>query len=55
MGDFCVWKGWTDKVVRFFEECFRKSIEKSKQYCHALLDFTMQSYVKDNVVLHFGI
>ena len=42
---------WLDFLKNISEEVSKES----KQYYHALLDFTMQSYVKNNVVLHFGI
>ena len=42
---------WLDFLKNVSEEVSKES----KQYCQALLDFTMQSYVKNNVVLHFGI
>ena len=42
---------WLDFLKNISEEVSKES----KQYYHALLDFTRQSYVKNNVVLHFGI
>ena len=42
---------WLDFLKNISEEVSKES----KQYYHALLDITMQSYVKNNVVLHFGI
>ena len=42
---------WLDFLKNVSEEVSKES----KQYYHARLDFTMQSYVKNNVVLHFGI
>ena len=43
------------KGLDFLKNISEEVSKESKQYYHALLDFTMQSYVKNNVVLHFGI
>lgn len=43
------------KWLAFLKNISEEVSKESKQYYHALLDFTMQSYVKNNVVLHFGI
>ena len=42
---------WLDFLKNVSEEVSKES----KQYCQALLDFSMQSYVNNDVVLHFGI
>lgn len=42
---------WLDFLKNVSEEVSKES----KQYCQALLDFAMQSYVNNDVVLHFGI
>ena len=42
---------WLDFLKNVSEEVSKES----KQYCQPLLDFAMQSYVNNDVVLHFGI
>ena len=42
---------WLDFLKNVSEEVSKES----KQYCQSLLDFAMQSYVNNDVVLHFGI
>ena len=42
---------WLDFLKNVSEEVSKES----KQYCQALLGFAMQSYVNNDVVLHFGI
>ena len=42
-------------MVRFLKNVSEEVSKESKQYCQALLDFAMQSYVNNDVVLHFGI
>ena len=42
---------WLDFLKNVSEEVSKEI----KQYCQALLDFAMQSYVNNDVVLHFGI
>lgn len=42
---------WLDFLKNVSEEVSKES----EQYCQALLDFAMQSYVNNDVVLHFGI
>lgn len=46
---------WLDFLKNVSEEVSKEVSKESKQYCQALLDFAMQSYVNNDVVLHFGI